>query len=45
MGRRVKHVGYWWEREKGRDHYERPKHRWVDNITTDIRETEWGGID
>jgi hypothetical protein len=23
----------------------RPRHRWVDNIKIDLRETEWTGVD
>jgi hypothetical protein len=32
------HIGYWWERQKGRDRYEQ-QDRWVDNIRMDLRET------
>jgi hypothetical protein len=30
------HRGYWWER---------PRHRWVDNVKMDLRVIEWGGMD
>jgi hypothetical protein len=45
MGRRGMHIGYWWESQKERDHYEdivRPM--WVDNIKMDLREIGWGGM-
>jgi hypothetical protein len=31
-------IGYWWESQKERDH-------WEDNIKMDLREIEWNGID
>jgi hypothetical protein len=39
------HIGYRWERQKERDHYEEPRRRWLDNIKMDLREIGWGGVD
>jgi hypothetical protein len=39
------HVGYWWERQKVRDHWEDLDVRWVDNIKMDLREIGFDGID
>jgi hypothetical protein len=39
------HIGYWWESEKERDHWEDPRRRWVDNIKLDLREIGWDGVD
>jgi hypothetical protein len=39
------HIGYWWESQKERDHYEYPRHKSVDNIKTDLRGIGWGGMD
>jgi hypothetical protein len=36
MVRRRMHVGYWWESQKRQ--LGRPRRRWVDNITIDLRE-------
>jgi hypothetical protein len=30
---------------EGRRPLERPRHRWEDNIKTDLREVGWGGAD
>jgi hypothetical protein len=30
---------------EGKRPLERPRHRWVDNIKMDLRETEWDGVD
>jgi hypothetical protein len=38
------HIGFCWESQKKRDDYKRPRHRWVDNIKMDHRETGWSGI-
>jgi hypothetical protein len=38
MGRRGMHIGYWWEIQKERDH-------WEDNIKIDLREIGWDGRD
>jgi hypothetical protein len=37
LGRRGKHISYWWESQKERDHL-------VDNIKIDLREIGWGGV-
>jgi hypothetical protein len=34
------HIGYWWERQKGRDHWEDQ-----DVGGMDLRETGWDGMD
>jgi hypothetical protein len=40
------HVGYWWENQKERDHWEDQDVRsWVDNIKMDLREIGWDGMD
>jgi hypothetical protein len=39
------HMGYWWETQKGRDHWEGPRSRWVDNIKMDLREIGWDDMD
>jgi hypothetical protein len=38
MGRRVTHVGYWWENAE-----RRPKRRWVNNIKMELGEGRLGG--
>jgi hypothetical protein len=38
-------IGYWWESQKERDHYEDQRRRWVDNIKMDLREIGWNGMD
>jgi hypothetical protein len=43
-GRRGMHIGYWWELQKERDHWE-DQDRWVDNIKMDLREIGWNGMD
>jgi hypothetical protein len=39
------HIGYWWESQKKRDHWEDQGVRWVDSIKMDLREIGWDGID
>jgi hypothetical protein len=39
MGRRGMHIGYWWESQKERDHWEDQ-----DNIKMDLREIGWDGM-
>jgi hypothetical protein len=45
MGEKSKTCGILVGKREGKRPLRRPKHRWVDNITTDLRELEWGGID
>jgi hypothetical protein len=40
MGRRGMHIGYWWEYQKERDHWEDQY-----NIKMDLREIGWDGTD
>jgi hypothetical protein len=40
-GRRGMHIGYWWESQKERDHWEDQD---VD-IKMDLREIGWNGVD
>jgi hypothetical protein len=37
MWRRGMHLGYWWESQKERDHW--------DNIKMDLRDIGWDGMD
>jgi hypothetical protein len=37
------HIGYWWESQNERDHWEDRK--WVNNIKMDLREIGWYGLD
>jgi hypothetical protein len=39
------HIGYCWEIQKERDHWEEPRRRWVDSIKMDLREIGEGGMD
>jgi hypothetical protein len=39
------HIGYWWESQKERDHWEDQGRRWVENIKMDLREIGWNGMD
>jgi hypothetical protein len=36
------HIGYWWESQKERDHWEG---QWVDIIKMDLREMGWDVMD
>jgi hypothetical protein len=45
MGRRGMHIGYWWEIQKERDHWEHQDVSGVDNVKMDLREIEWDGMD
>jgi hypothetical protein len=38
------HIGYWWESQKERGHWE-AQNRWMDNIKMDLGEIRWGDID
>jgi hypothetical protein len=39
------HIGYWWESQKERKRpVGRPRHKWVDNIKINLRETGWDGM-
>jgi hypothetical protein len=44
MGRRGSRIGYWWESQNERHHYEDQRRRWVDNIKMDLGEVGWGGV-
>jgi hypothetical protein len=33
---------FWWEKPGGKRPFERPRHRWEDEIRMDLRETDWG---
>jgi hypothetical protein len=37
-------IGFWWE-SRGRRALGRPRHRWEDNIQTDLRYEVWGVMD
>jgi hypothetical protein len=39
------HIGYWWEIQKGRDHWEDQDVGWFDNIKMDLKEIGWDGMD
>jgi hypothetical protein len=39
------HIGYWWEIQKNRDHWEDQDVGGVDNIKMDLREIGWDGMD
>jgi hypothetical protein len=39
------HIGCWWESQKVKRPLGRPRRRWVGNITMDLREIGWDGID
>jgi hypothetical protein len=39
------HIVYWWESQKERDHWVRPRRRLVDNIKIDLRQIGWDGMD
>jgi hypothetical protein len=38
------HIGYWWESQKERDHWE-DRDVSVDNIKMCLRDIEWDGVD
>jgi hypothetical protein len=38
-------IGYGWESQKERDHWEEKRHRWVNNIKMDLREIGWDVVD
>jgi hypothetical protein len=39
------HIGYWWESQKERGHWEDQDVGWVDNIKMDLGEIGWDGRD
>jgi hypothetical protein len=39
------HIGFWWEKPKGKRPLGRPRRRLEDNIKMDLREIGWGGMD
>jgi hypothetical protein len=45
MWSRGMHMGYWWESQKERDHWEDRVEEWVDNIKIDLSEKGWDGMD
>jgi hypothetical protein len=45
IGRRGTNIGYWWESQMVRDHWERPRRWWMDNIKIDLKEIEWDFMD
>jgi hypothetical protein len=44
-GRRGMHVGYWWENQKERDHFEDKDVDGWSNIKINLREIGWDGMD
>jgi hypothetical protein len=38
------HIGYWWQSQKERDHWEDQYVDWVNNVKMDIREIGWDGV-
>jgi len=40
--RRGGYIGSWWGNRRERDHWGRPRRRWVDNIRTDLRRWDMG---
>jgi hypothetical protein len=38
------HIVYWWESQKERDRWGRPRCRWVDNIKMELGEIGWDGM-
>ena len=38
-------IGSWWRNRRERDHWRRPRRRWVDNIRTDLQEVGYGYMD
>jgi hypothetical protein len=45
-GRDYKFVqNFWSEKHDGKRPVVRPRHRWEDNITTDLREMGWKGVE
>jgi hypothetical protein len=45
MGQKTMYIGYLWGKPEGKRPLGRPRHRWVDNIIMNLRETEWYGVD
>jgi hypothetical protein len=45
MGRRGKHIGYWWGKPERKTPLGRPRCRLVNNIKIDLRKKGWDGMD
>jgi len=44
-GGRGGRIGSWWGNQRERDHWGRPRRRWVDNIRMDLQEVGSGYVD
>ena len=45
MGEERGCIGSWWRNRTERDHWGRPRRRWVDNIRLDLQEVGYGYMD
>jgi len=39
------HTGFWWGNLSARNHLERPRHKWEDNIKMNLQVVGWLGMD